>query len=544
MTSDASFEAAAKHLFRHLHEPHVLRKNPLVSHFFEQRSPDGAGQISERSAVDRIHQLVREGAEHFRAADIAANQDERALRQHTIVVRQCLERRPIHDVAASLNISYRHCYRERAEIARRVARYICERSDDASALDYFPELDEFRCRLDRVVHSAQFTDKRTAFRNCDDLIRVAPSASEKIEALRVSAFTAMQFGDLSRASAAQAVAQTFVEDLDRMPSSSRDAAYASIDLIETRLAYCHADRAKAFRLAQRASSRLERARVNASPQVAELYVESLFELGSTFWNAGDAERGYDCLARAELNLRDVRIASFPLRTRITVVIWRLRNQLLMSSKSWFPASERLKGLASAFEQAYASGAFVEATDALVALTDYHASAGNDAETLRAAKAAMVLAKQQQSEQIRVHTAIQLAIKLLSTQYWEYGLELLPGDHELEVCDVYHREVMSYFAAERALRRRAFRDASALARIEGDHVSSPRLAVRRYLIAAVAASELGRQSDACRLIEAAVGVAEQLGSAVLLRDAYRVAARVTGDQRFKRQASDVGKLVIA
>ena len=79
------------------------------------------------------------GAAYCRDADLAAGKEERALRQHAIVSQQCLEQRPIRDVAARLGISYYHCYRQRAEICRRVARYICER-DDAPSLEFRPRV--------------------------------------------------------------------------------------------------------------------------------------------------------------------------------------------------------------------------------------------------------------------------------------------------------------------------------------------------------------------------------------------------------------------
>jgi len=202
---NTSFNVAAKHLFRHLHEPRALRRNPLVRHFFESPAIDGLGHVRERAALDRIHNLVRQGAEHCRDADLMAGKDEFAARQYAIVT-QCLEQRPIREIAAALGISYQYCYRERAKICRRVARYICECSD-AAAPGYLPELNEFQILMDRTIHRAAFAEMSAAFRECDDLIRVAPSAQQKIEALRTSAFISIGFGNIKRARDAYAMAQ-------------------------------------------------------------------------------------------------------------------------------------------------------------------------------------------------------------------------------------------------------------------------------------------------------------------------------------------------
>jgi hypothetical protein len=544
---NTSFNVAAKHLFRHLHEPRFLRRNPLVRHFFERPAIDGLGHVRERAALDRIHNLVLQGAEHCRDADLMAGKDESARRQYAIVTLQCLEQRPIREIAAALGISYQYCYRERAKICRRVARYICECSD-AAAPGYLPELDEFQILMDRTTHRAAFSEMSAAFRECDDLIRVAPSAQQKIEALRTSAFISIGFGNIKRAQDAYATAQVLCPgDLGTELSLSRSVAQACIDLIGSKLAYYRADAAEALRMAQRATLRLEAVQASAAAHLRELYVESLYELGLAFCNLGNMDRGYDCIAGAEANLRNVRAASSRLRTRVMGAVWKLRNHLLISSKSWAPLWQRLKGLESTFEQAYASGSLVEAATALVTLAEHHALAGNDVEALREGRLAVSLAKQQPSERMQSLTSIRVAIMLLSTRYSEYASSLLPSSQQLEFCEAYIRELAMYFAAERAFRLRNFGDAWTRAQGEGDRREYAPLApltVSRQLVAAAAAHELERRRDSRALIEATIPAAEQLGSAPTLRDVYRVAAKITGDVRFKRQASEVARLLTA
>lgn len=243
-------------------------------------------------------------------------------------------------------------------------------------------------------------------------------------------------------------------------------------------------------------------------------------------------------------LPQVHTASSRLRTRITIAVWKLRNYLLMSSKSWFPASARLKGLAEALRQAYASGSIPEATAALDALTEHHSLAGNDEEAWHAARLAISIAKQQTSERILAQISIRVAIKLLSTQYWDEASRLLPNIEGQGHCDGYHRELASYFGAERALRLRRFRQAWELANEESGRREYAALTVSRRLVAAFAAHELDRPRTARSLIAATIPAAEQLGSAPTLRDAYYVAAKVTGDARFKRRAREITRLLSA
>jgi hypothetical protein len=544
MEFSPAFNVAAKHLFRHLHEPRILRKNPLVRHVFEDPAIGGLGRARERAVLDRIHELVREGAELCRDADLSAGKEERGLRQHAIVKLQCLEQRPIREVAAALAISFQYCYRERAKICRRLARYIYEYRD-TSALDYLAELDEFQLLMDHAMRQSVFADRVGAFHECDDLLSVAPSPQKKVEALRTSTFVSLHFGDIERAEEAYAAAQALGADhLASGSSPSHDVARACIDLMGSKLAYYRANTAQAVSMAQLAKLRLEPLQSNAAASVRELYVESLYELGAAFCSHGNLDSAYDCVASAEANLHHVRTASPQLRARIMVGIWKLRSHLLMGSKSMYPFYQRLKGLAAAFEQAYAAGLLSQAATALVILAENHAFGGNDVEALRAGRFAVLLASQQPSERIRVQLAIQVAMMLLPTRYWEYGLSLLPSADGLARCDAYHREIVSYFAAERAFRLHAFDDAWTLANGEQDCTEDASLTVSRQLIAATAAHELERRRDARCAIETAIGTAERLGSAPILRDTYRIAGKVTGDARFKRQGRELARLMTA
>jgi hypothetical protein len=544
MHSDASFDTAAKHLFRHLHEERALWSNPLVCRFFDETASGNSGYVRDRSGLDQVHQLVRDGADRCRDADRIAGREERALRQHAIIMLQCLEQRPIQQVAAELGISYRHCYRERADICQRVARYIYE-YNDASTLDHYLELDEFELLKDQTKHRTELGDMNAAFRESEDLIHVAPSARKKIEALRVSALVSLHFGEGQRAEDAYASAQELCADyLPAGPSRERDWAQACVDLIGSKLACYGANTAHALRMAQRAVSRLGLVQANAPPELKELQFEALYELGCAFCNTGNLERGYDHISAAEANLRRVRAASSSLRLRITVDVWRLRNHLVMNARSWYPSQQRLKGLMIAFEEAFASRLVSEAIAALDALAEHHALARNDDECLRACRFAILLAKQQPNARIRLETSVRLAARLLWTRHWKYALSVLPAEDQLEGCSGYYRKLMSFVAACAAFESHAFQDADALTSSEIDYEKNVPLTVGKQLVAAAAAHALGRRRNAYALIEEAVPAAEAIGSAPTILDAYGTAATITGDTRLRRRADDLARLLTA
>jgi hypothetical protein len=536
MDSSNCFYREVKHLFRHLHEPGALRRNPLVSGFFKSRP--------ERIALGHIHGLIRKGAEACRGADRAAGNDERARRRHLIITQHCLERRPIQDVADGLGISYRQCYRERSEVCRDVARFILE-YDDTPALEYVPELDEFQLKLDRLIRRASSSEMRDAFRECEQFVQNSPLPVQKIEALRASGSIAIDFGDIEAAERSYRAARSLYQGrFGRAPSAEEAIARGCIELLASDLSYYRADTAQALRRARSAMRSLEATRQDAPARCRSLYVESAYKIGAGHYNLGELDKAYDFLALAEARLGDVRPVSTRLRSRVMVGVWRLRNQLVMSSKSWFPSSERLRGLADAFDQAYASGFFFEAIAALLALTEQHACARNDDAARHAAHSAVLLASQQHSKRVETQASIQAATMLMLTRYWHEAPALLSSPNP-DSCDGYHRAlVSSFFSAECALRVGAFERAWALASDQSERLEYPALTIRRRLIAAAAAHELERRREAYAVIEATIPTVERLDSAPILRDTYSVAAKVTGDRNFQTRAREVARLLTA
>lgn len=540
----ASFKAAAKHLFRHLHYARALRSNPLVSQLFESAAGSGLSSIrDERAVLSRIHELVRLGAIFYRDLDIAAGKTERAQRQYAIITLQCLGQRAIREVASALGISYYHCYRERATICRRVAAYISERTW-AATLDYHPELDEFGLLLHHMRDQGKFSDAEGVGHASFELGRLAGSVDRQIEALRIGALLAMDFGDLAGAETAYAAAQGLLTRHSGDPAKYLEPAVASADLLCSAIAYERGESSKALLTAERANTRLAAVQETAAPHVRELYTESLFDLAVASWSQGDTTTGYDYLVRAESSVHRAPAMSAWLRTRVRASVWKLRNYLLLSSACWYPAWQRLEGLLSAFQEAYGAGSISSAIEVLVLLTEHHAFARSDDEALRYARFAIRLAEQRGSELARRKTAIEVCARLLSTRHWRYASSTLIGFERRSDLGAYHRQLLSHFSAERFVRLRRFHDALNVLDSKAPRTGAATLTVRTQLIAAAAAHGLDQGQRARALIESAIPAAEELASAPILRDAYRLAARITGESRFKRRAGEVARLITA
>ena len=119
-----SFETATRHLFRHLDEAGQLKNNPLVRRFFATDPAASSAREDDQGALEHIHSVVREAAEHFKDVDMRAGNEARALRLQVIVTRNVLQRQPIPQVARFLKVSSGYCYRERSSICERIAQYI------------------------------------------------------------------------------------------------------------------------------------------------------------------------------------------------------------------------------------------------------------------------------------------------------------------------------------------------------------------------------------------------------------------------------------
>lgn len=416
--------------------------------------------------------------------------------------------------------------------------------DDAPVSSYFPEIDEFRLLIDCTRRCVSYGAIREAFDRCEGLVTAASTPLQRIEAFYLSALTAIRFENVERAEAAYHAAQAvYQEHVTTSRAALLHVAQAYIDLIRCELAVYRAHQTGALHMAERAVSHLERVVPNAPAHVRELYAESCASLASALWNFGDLEKAYDYICAAETSMRDVRHASAQTAVSITIVLWKFRNDLLLSSKSWYPFEQRVGGLEATFERAYTSGGMLEAVVALVALCECHANARYAAQALRYARSAILLANHL-DEPVREQISIQLAGILAPTPYCNEGFALLPKALNTGVTSAFIGAHRSYVPALRAFHLRRFHEAWRLAGMEDDSWNFPMPRLRKRILAAACAQELRQYRQARQLIEAVIPQAEQLGSVRVLRDAYCAAAKIVVDAGIQSQADELTKLLIA
>ncbi len=539
----ASFDSAVRHLFRYLDHPQRLKRNPLVRHFFKnaQATPATYVGAGDRSALELIHRLVREGVERCRDDDLAANHQKRATNGHTIVLLNCLQGEPIKSVAAKLGISPPQCYRERADLCRRIAKYI-QHYAGTSAWDIVSVLDEFRTRMYRATIRFDIGDFDGAVNDYDDLIRSA-SIPGKIEALCRSAMAFAEQGLLRQAKDASASARMLLEaNRASLPPSKKEVARAQIELASWRLAAETLDGAVCVDAIEAAASRLTSVHATADDATKELYAEILVNRSWTRRNFGDSASGEDpYLSEAAEILNRVR-APMPVRSlRLALILERVRNGGMTDASRWRPARLRLEALVDLSKRARALGCLDLNMSAALGFVEYGAQIGNVDLAWDSARYSLSIATQHPNHSFLARIAAHIAGILIYTKHWHHVRTLLGAVDRKAAIEV-RRDIVDFLEARYYLRSGAYRQAWSLATAPWRTEDSPLCSARMSAVAASAADALDRHRDATNLIEEAVSKLESIRSVLPLRDGYATAAEITGSSQFLRKAEDLTRLL--
>ena len=533
-----TFDAAAKHLFRHLHDARLLRLNPIARPFFEAASAPESPYRARQALAD-LRALVLEVAERLRKEEAAAGDGARAARQFAIVKMLYVDGVPIHAVANALNISVKHCYRERAAICRRIARAL-DRRNKSSAVVMEPA-EGFYVLLDRLI--AQESDAtRDALVACECLEHLAKTTSQQVAALRAAVIVSLMLRDEGYAETAYVhAARLYDEDGLTLSADRRRTVEAMVNHMAWMLAHYRGQSDRAMVAAQRGVHCFERGPIERTPQADRLQVQMRLNFCAELWARGDLAAAYELLN--ETGSRCDQLAPFAsIRFRVEGSLWKLRTYFVLNNAC--SSDARIDGLLRAKERALRFGALLEALDAMVSITECHVFAKRDAEALRSARPALALAEAVQNPAERAQIAIELAVRLLSTRFWPVALQMLPAESARGNLDCYRRQLLCYALALGAFRAGDVEKAWRSAASADTDVRLATLDVRRGLLAAESAYLLGRKAQAYQAAEMALAAAEELGAAPLLHDAYAVSGRILGRPRAVAQALEIARILAA
>lgn len=236
-TPDRSFDAACRHLFRHLREPSELRRNPLVSDYFTAVLT-GTGRVrSDRAVAEGIRAAVRRCAERCLQADRLQG-EEAALVRYAIAVRGDVEGTDRTRLCTELGISARHYSRLQREIRHRMAILLAVDMKAARTAT----IAKAASPLDDIAVLAARGSTVDALASLASIVRDGPLAAS---ALRLQALIHQRYeGDAASASRSLAAAKTAMMLL---PADDPSLAHVQADLelvaIETDLGSGQYDRA-------------------------------------------------------------------------------------------------------------------------------------------------------------------------------------------------------------------------------------------------------------------------------------------------------------
>ena len=535
-----SFEVAASHLFRHVHAPQHLKDNPMVRSFFREPGSQRYLRTRDSEGLRLVHDLIRRIAAECKQSDLEAGEHERAYRHSTIISLNLLERQPIPDVARSLGISARQCYRERSEICSRISRRLRE----VTALpepDITLVLDEIEFRMRHAQLKAEIGDISGALSSYGSIANSSAPAEYRIAALCEGTIIKAWSGELSEAAAAFAQAQVlFAQGLSACDNQAQTAAGACLDLARATLARSSGQFSEALAILNDARTGLEPIVLTSNDHIKEIYVRVLVACSSNFvWHSGDYRSSVANISKAHTLLQQVVTPAPGLGLDVELRLCRRRNDMVMDASVWRPVRERLAALASAFDRTRSSGSLNLGLYATICLADYHASVGDDAALFEDIRYGLALLRQAPAKGYFKSMPYDLAEILLRTRYWEFSPRILASAGGVSSGGATHPEGLEYVQAYCNLRAGAYRKALDIARTQRRGDLSPHIVAKMQVVGAASADALGERRQARGLIETAVGQLERHGNAPDLREAYLVAAEVVGDPRFRRAADEIG-----
>lgn len=524
-----SWDAAWRHLFRHIDEPKELRRNPIACGFL--RGAAYAGECDERAArIIRAFILESLGDEEL--SQLSLGNAERARRCRAIVEEHILGHRPARAIAAELHISRMQLYRERRAICQRLARALSdaghragrqiERLSDApsAAIAHAKALVQ-RFSIDRAVSLT------------DDLARNAAEPQARIEALCTGADTLtveLQFDAAQRGlNAARALISS-----DAAQFGDSLALYAArIEFAMARLALAKGAAREARRISAAALEELRRQSLRDERE-RSIAFDELMQSATLALREGRFRRFREHFSAAHAvydRLREPRPAQKAQLFLLAGLLFEERSENeSFGNARWM--------LATAADTARRNGLLALELDATLSAAGVLAYGAGDTEgALREAQPALAAVLRTKNRPLIGTACPFVAVIHNERREFAAAATLVELGLRYGARDVFADGAMHAIAAHTYLGlgnyARAGRHAGEAATL------AKRLGNRRMRGAVLRISALvhhaRRDADAGGEIEEAVDLLERHGSWDSLRQAYRASAAITGNTEHARRA---------
>jgi hypothetical protein len=523
------FDAAVKHLFRHFDDPKRLRSNPLARPFLPN--------------VSLLKAHVIELAKKCRESDVDKRDNERGVRQYEIFRLYHIAKLPLPEIAATLEISLKHCYRERAAMYRKIGRHLLR--SDGHSLVANPRDDDFFALLSRLTES-DATDSNGGIQALKYLERVAESPQHRAAAASALGMAQLLQGLVVDMPETLRRIKPLVQndlDLQSVPDRMLDIIRVSSGLLEASVTqYRRQFDTDSLQNAIALTNIANRIPLAKNRYAQTVWLVAQQALSSALWGEGRLADAYDVANHAQTVCDRLGFHGF-YRFHVENELWRMRTYLVTSKTSHFTIKRRLEGLRAAFETSKACGSFVHAVGAMVAIVDCCGLAGNDDGALRAARTALYMSRRMNSPIFVAQVNVEIAVRLLRTSHWRYALALMAAKNVRPDIGSYRLELMRLGLALAALRLGKPEEAKRWA--AGEKTVAPAtMGLRRRIAEANALHSLGNEKSARELAEESLVTAERLGSSPILGEAFVLASTVLSTRKFSSPAAEIARVFAA
>ena len=288
------------------------------------------------------------------------------------------------------------------------------------------------------------------------------------------------------------------------------------------------------RLIDAAVLRLDPLQSSAADHIKESYADILVDQSTTLRCFGRSRAVANAqLTKASTILQQIKAPSPMLSLRVAVLLSRMRNAMVTDASCWVPAQRRLETLTDLSNRAHVAGSLELNVDTAYGLMEYGAHVGNDELVRESTRYALAIIKHDTNPRSLADTTITVAEMLLYTRYWR-DVPILLRSVDQEALRHTRQDMLKHIEARYYLRSGMHSVASSLAAASSQSEAGPFYRAQMYVVAAAAADALERPRDAMNFIEHAISMLEECGSALALRDAYGIAAKVTGNARFLKE----------
>jgi hypothetical protein len=523
---ESSFEASAKHLFRHVNDLSALRTNPLLRPHFASAQKESASALAEIHAQILLQTNALCDELHAKGSQLQAR------RQREIVGALCAGE-IAEETARRLEISRSHYYRERHEISVRVARAFML-AGQAGATRSVVGDDPLRLLFRRAE---ALRDGGCSYQAVSLLEEAYGSVPEELAKSAVGLALAEELTFLGRRDRAK---ELLVRSRDLPVQWTegvttewlRDSWALNKARLESQL-YRDADAGSALEILAK--------RRGAEGRSDDVTFDAIFLCGEQYRNAGRWGNARNMLRH--LRAMDQRLSNPKAKRQIAISL--LTAYCAEDSPDEFGLAEQ--SLQHALELSISSGTVVGALLAMSGLIYHQATSGRDDEAYAAAHEALRMGKGVDFEGFLGFIIADVVSSLLRTRYWRAANPLLFEAEKLTATNSLARVLLKQ-AQGSFLMRIGRRDKARTTMLEA-YDAARRLGNRRLegLILrerAIALSGSHANVERIELMREAVQLIEQYGSTGDLLITYDAAARILADRRSLRLARQAKATVLA